>query len=94
MPESTHDKFFEQLEKDGLLVNEIASLGWAFWPKTTDGRVIGYFDENTLRILADEIERRNKPFWDEYEAHCRAQPVSTDDEEFASLGEFDVARIG
>lgn len=69
MPESTHAKFFESLEERGMLVNDISSLGWAFWPEKGGG----FFNEHLLRQLADEIEKRNKPFWDEYEAYCLTQ---------------------
>lgn len=78
MPESTYDNFFKKLEEEGLLADEITSLGWAFWLPNGGG----FMDERLLRILADEIERRNKPFWDEYEAYCASQPKDTDMEEF------------
>ena len=67
------EAFFKKLEDEGMLVNSIESLGWGFWPSTG-----GYFDEITLRILADEIERRNKPFWDEYEQYCRSNQATED----------------
>ena len=69
---TNYEHFFKKLEDEGSLRNEIASLGWGFWPsECKEGS--GYFNEETLRILADEIERRNKPFWDEYEAYCKSQ---------------------
>jgi hypothetical protein len=73
-----HEHFFKKLEEENMLVNDISSLGWGFWPSKGGG----YFDEHTLRILADEIEQRNKPFWDEYEEYCRCQDLTplTEDE--------------
>jgi hypothetical protein len=65
--------FFKKLEDEGLLVNDIGSDGWAFWPINKDGKYTGFLNEFYLRKLADEIERRNKPFWDEYEAYCAKQ---------------------
>lgn len=77
----SHEYFFKKLEEEGSLRNEIASLGWGFWPsECTAGS--GYFDEHLLRILADEIERRNKPFWDEYEEYCRKNKDIDFSEEF------------
>lgn len=67
------EEFFKRLEEDGILRDEISSLGWALWPFDKNGKQMGYFDEHLLRRVADEIERRNKPFWDEYEAYCRRQ---------------------
>lgn len=64
------EKWFKKLEDQGILRDELASIGWAFWPRDEFGRTIGYFDETSLRKLADEIERRNKPFWDEYNEWC------------------------
>ncbi len=66
-----NEYFFKKLEDEGMLVNSIDSLGWGFWPSKGDG---GYFDEHALRVLADEIERRNKPFWDQYEEYCNQNP--------------------
>ena len=51
---------------DEDIVNAIACLGWGFWP--TKNR--GYYDEHSLRKIADFIEIQNKPFWDEYERYC------------------------
>lgn len=65
--------FFQKLEDDGLLRDELASIGWAFWPFDQDGRQRGFFDENLLRSLADEIERRNAPFWQSYFDHHREE---------------------
>ena len=62
--------FFDKLEADGMLMNSIHSLGWGFWPANGGG----YMNEHTLRVLANEIERRNKPFWDEYEEYCKNLP--------------------
>jgi hypothetical protein len=67
---SKEDWWFAKLEEVGVLRNEISSLGWAFWPKNQNDEQMGFFDEGSLRRLADEIERRNKPFWDEYERYC------------------------
>jgi hypothetical protein len=81
------EKFFQKLEQDGMLVDSIHSLGWGFWPQ--DGG--GYFDEYTLRLLADEIERRNKPFWDNYEEYCKNLPLDLPKEEIVEdcdFGEF------
>jgi hypothetical protein len=63
-------EWFKRLEECGVLRDELASIGWAFWPKDQNDQQMGFFDEGSLRALADEIERRNKPFWDEYNAHC------------------------
>lgn len=69
--EQTPDEaWFKRLEDDGLLIDQMASLGWAFWPYKADGTPTGFFDEGSLRKLADEIERRNKPFWDSYNEAC------------------------
>lgn len=65
-----NEDWFKRLEECGVLRNELSSLGWALWPKDQNNEQMGFFDEGSLRRLADEIERRNKPFWDEYEAHC------------------------
>jgi len=79
--------FFDKLEKEGSLRNEITSLGWGFWPsECKDGS--GYFDEHTLRILADEIERRNKPFWDEYEQYCKDLAERNPDEKSVDMDTF------
>lgn len=67
------DTFFKRLEEHGILRDELSSLGWALWPFNKDGKQMGFFNEHLLRKVADEIERRNKPFWDEYEAYCRRQ---------------------
>lgn len=64
--EKRDKEWFERLEQDGLLLDQMSSLGWAFWPCKEDGSRIGFLDERALRKLADEIERRNKPFWDDY----------------------------
>ena len=66
--------FFDKLEKDGILRDELASLGWGFWTFDQEGKCQGYMDEHILRVLANEIERRNKPFWDAYEEHCKNLP--------------------
>lgn len=67
------DTFFKNLEDAGILRDELSSLGWAIWPFDKNGKQMGYFDERLLRAVADEIEKRNKPFWDEYEAYSRRQ---------------------
>lgn len=67
------EDFFKALEESGILRDEMSSLGWALWPFDKNGKQMGFFDERLLRRVADEIERRNKPFWDEYEAYCRGQ---------------------
>jgi hypothetical protein len=33
-------------------------------------------DSRGLRALADELDQRNKPFWDEYERYCAEQEES------------------
>jgi hypothetical protein len=60
--------WFKRLEECGVLRDELSSLGWALWPKDQQDQQMGFFDEHSLRRLADEIERRNKPFWDAYHA--------------------------
>jgi hypothetical protein len=64
------ENFYKKLEDEGSLLNEISSLGWAFWPHNKNGMYTGFFDSNLLRQLADELDRRNKPFWDEYDKYC------------------------
>ena len=73
---------FKKLEDDGMLLDTISSLGWGFWPMNKDGKYTGYLDEGALRALADEIERRNKPFWDEYNKYCEDLEKSYPVEEF------------
>ena len=68
------EAFFKRLEEIGVLQNTLASLGWAFWPCDKNGKFIGYLDEHTLRKLADEIEKRNAPFWAEYDEATRGMP--------------------
>lgn len=75
---SFNEEWFKRLEEVGVLRNEMASLGWALWPKDMAGNIMGYFDEQSLRQLADEIERRNKPFWDEYEKWSKEQEKDDD----------------
>src|SRR5688572_16616515 len=67
---SRDEQWFKRLEEAGVLRDEISSIGWAFWPKDQNNQQMGFFDEDSLRRLADEIERRNKPFWDEYNKYC------------------------
>ena len=69
----TDEEFFKRLEESGILRDEFSSLGWALWPFDKNGKQMGFFDERLLRKVADEIERRNKPFWDEYEAYSKRQ---------------------
>jgi len=69
-----YEHFFKKLEDEGSLVKDTAMLGWGFLPNEKTARG-GYFDESALRALADEIERRNKPFWDEYDKYCASLPV-------------------
>jgi len=74
---SEHTKdWLTRLIKEDQLVNQLASLGWSFWPT----RNIGFFDERSLRNLADFIEIQNKPFWDGYEEYCK-QSLESEEEE-------------
>lgn len=80
------EHFFKNLESQGILRDEMASLGWGLWLFSPEGLNLGYIDEYHLRMLADEIERRNKPFWDEYEEYCKNQPQHDPDvDEFTFL---------
>jgi hypothetical protein len=87
MSSVNHEYFFQKLEAEGSLLNDPAMLGWGFLPNEQTAKG-GYFDEHTLRILADEIERRNKPFWDEYDRYCEELAKLNPDEKSVDKDTF------
>lgn len=75
---SEHDiRWLKKSIENEDIVKSIHCLGWAFWPTKN----VGYYDERTLRVMADFIEIQNKPFWDEYDAYCEQELRARDEEE-------------